>query len=224
MTERQRVLTGHQMSSCRVSALTGSQLSWCEPPCTFKKGIPEAYQLAIQALQLVVQTLQFEDLIPWRAYLLNPKVVTGDSELFQVRLLLASEMVFIPGVPQVVPFPRKQPLPPNPYDQLTDMPSFDSYRQCLLHEMEAIATNNKLRLIYARCLGYLISEAPTTSCRNVIVHEITECKADPNELDELADLYINHLLRLCECKPITTMYWSSPFTSSAAKRTYPFTL
>jgi hypothetical protein len=114
-------------------------------------------------------------------------------------------MTFVPGVPQVASFPRKQPLPPNPYDQLTDMPSFNSYRQCLLHEMEASATNNELRLIYARCLGYLISEAPTANARDVIGHEITECKADPEKMDKLADLYINHLLRLCECQAITTI-------------------
>jgi len=52
--------------------------------------------------------------------------------------------------------------------------------------------------MFARCLGYLVLEAPTSACRDMISDEILECKGNRDDMEALARLYINHLLRLCE--------------------------
>lgn len=95
------------------------------------------------------------------------------------------------------PFPEEQPLPGNPYDP-NDTQIYEAYEQCLLSEAEANAENDWKGLMYARCLGYLISEAPDHNSRNVIVNEILGCEADSARMDALAKLYIDHVVRLCE--------------------------
>ena len=95
------------------------------------------------------------------------------------------------------PFPEEQPLPGNPYDQ-NDSRIYEAYEQCLFSEAEANAENDRMGLMYARCLGYLISEAPDDNSRNVIADEILGCEADSVRMDGLAKLYIDHVVRLCE--------------------------
>ena len=94
-----------------------------------------------------------------------------------------------------LPFPEEQPLPANSYDQ-NDSRIYEAYEQCLLSEAEANAENDQMGLMYARCLGYLISEAPDDNSRNVIANEILGCEAVG--MDGLAKLYIDHVVRLCE--------------------------
>ena len=96
-----------------------------------------------------------------------------------------------------LPFPEEQPLPENPYDQ-NDSRIYEAYEQCLLSEAEANAENDQMALMYARCLGYLISEAPDDNSRNVVANEILGCEADSVRMDALAKLYIYHVVRLCE--------------------------
>ena len=103
------------------------------------------------------------------------------------------------ALPAPVPlpyFPQRQDLPPNPFDQATETRFHDAYHQCVQNQVDA-GTDEKL-LVYARCLGYLILEAPDFDARHLIVEEILECKANHDEMDSLAQLYINHLFRLCE--------------------------
>jgi len=52
--------------------------------------------------------------------------------------------------------------------------------------------------MYARCLGFLIIEAPDDDARDYISHEIMQCEGNGDRMNELAQLYINHLFRLCE--------------------------
>lgn len=73
---------------------------------------------------------------------------------------------------------------------------YEAYEQCLFHEAEANAENERERLMNARCLGYLILEAPGDDSRNVIVNESLGCEADSARMDALAKLYIDHVVRL----------------------------
>jgi hypothetical protein len=93
-------------------------------------------------------------------------------------------------------FPECQPLPENPFSVATDTPFHDAYEQCVLNEAGA-STNAKL-LMYARCLGYLILEAPDDNARNHISHEILRCNGDSDTMNSLAEFYIQRLFRLCE--------------------------
>ena len=94
------------------------------------------------------------------------------------------------------PFPQRRPLLPNPYHQLDQVNYHEAYNRCLQSEAEAGTTVT--RLMFARCLGYLILEAPTSAGRDMISDEILECKGNMDDMEALARLYINHLLRLCE--------------------------
>jgi len=62
------------------------------------------------------------------------------------------------------PFPQRQPLLPNPYHQLDQVNYHEAYNRCLQSEAEAGATVT--RLMFARCLGYLILKAPTSAGRD----------------------------------------------------------
>ena len=94
------------------------------------------------------------------------------------------------------PFPQRQPLLPNPYHQLDQVNYHEAYNHCL--QCEAEAGTGVTRLMFARCLGYLILEAPTSTGRDMISDEILECNGNRDDMEALARLYINHLLRLCE--------------------------
>ena len=59
------------------------------------------------------------------------------------------------------PFPQGQPLLPNPYHQLDQVNYHEAYNYCLQSEAEAGA--GVTRLMFARCPGYLILEAPTST-------------------------------------------------------------
>ena len=91
-------------------------------------------------------------------------------------------------------FPQRVPLPPNPFDQVQNA-SYDAYKCCLEKEIEA--GNNPNLLMYARCLGYLLLEAPTPDAQDFLAHQIIECTTQRTDMDMLAEFYINHLFRLC---------------------------
>jgi hypothetical protein len=92
-------------------------------------------------------------------------------------------------------FPSRVPLPQNPFDQANDTPSHDAYQSCLQNEIAA--GNDENRLMYARCLGYLLIESPSENARDFIAHQIIDCIIQESSLDLLAAFYINHLFRLC---------------------------
>ena len=59
---------------------------------------------------------------------------------------------------------------------------------------------DETRHMLARLLGYLMIELGKISdeARDVVAHEVVACVADFEKMDILANLYINHLVRLCE--------------------------
>jgi len=65
------------------------------------------------------------------------------------------------------------PLPPNPYPQDLNPEAYD---HCLQTQVEA--GDDAELLMYARCLGFLIIEAPNIAARDFISHEINECQGD----------------------------------------------
>jgi hypothetical protein len=95
--------------------------------------------------------------------------------------------------PMMASFPEHRQLPVNHYPQHS---VHDAYDLCLQHEHEA--GNDVQLLMYARCLGYLITEAPTDGARDYIATEILTCMGDGEKMNELARFHINHLFRLCE--------------------------
>lgn len=66
-------------------------------------------------------------------------------------------------------FPQNQPLPPNAYDLSTQAPFHDAYEQCLM--METAAGSDKVALVLAHCLGYLILELPAEA-NGVVANEV----------------------------------------------------
>jgi hypothetical protein len=86
-------------------------------------------------------------------------------------------------------------LPPNPYGHENEAWQ-RAYDVCL--GLEARSQNTQSQLIRARFLGYMILEAPTTSGRDNVCRELTAC-ANDQQLEEMGDLYISHLLRCCKC-------------------------
>ena len=99
---------------------------------------------------------------------------------------------------------QRTPLPPNPFNQ---SPCHDAYDCCLQSQNDAGDDVN--RLMYARCLGHLLREAPDDSARNVFADVINECVIQGINIDELARFYINYLFRLCmllsafRCAPLS---------------------
>ena len=63
--------------------------------------------------------------------------------------------------------------------------------------MEAEAGNDVEAQMLARCLGYLITELPREAGESV-ANEVVGCNADFENMADLAHLYINYLIRLCE--------------------------
>jgi hypothetical protein len=95
------------------------------------------------------------------------------------------------------PFPRNQPLPPNPFHSENDVALHDAYQCCFDNEMELTgAALAGPPLIYARCLGYLLLELPDEG-RRVVAHEILECRLQNSDVNMLGKLYVDHLIRLC---------------------------
>jgi hypothetical protein len=88
-----------------------------------------------------------------------------------------------------------QPLPLNPYNHITEAPLHDAFGQCIL--MQADAGNDGNALMLARCLGFLMLELPQNA-KEIVANEIVLCYADFEKMADLAHIYINHLLRLCE--------------------------
>jgi hypothetical protein len=93
-------------------------------------------------------------------------------------------------------------------------------------QMEAIAGNDGRARMLARCLGYLILELSRISdeARDIVAHEVVACVADFEMMAELAQVYIDHLIRLCESYfAFTNMPTRAPFifTSPTKERTYP---
>ena len=88
-----------------------------------------------------------------------------------------------------------QPLPLNQYDPNTQAFLHDAYNQCIL--MEAHADNDENTKMLACCLGFLMRELPHKASE-LVANEIVGCYADFAKMADLAQLYINHLIRLCE--------------------------
>ncbi|CAA7263957.1 unnamed protein product [Cyclocybe aegerita] len=101
------------------------------------------------------------------------------------------------SVPVIVPplnLPCKQPLPRNHYRPVNERLIHEAYDQCLQNELEA--GNNERFLMWARCLGHLIREAPDTAARTGVAEEINRCNGSRAQMDLLAEFYVNHLIRL----------------------------
>ena len=103
-------------------------------------------------------------------------------------------MMFGASVP--APFPECQPLPPNPHPYVLNPDAHAAYAECLQSQVDA--GDNPMLLMYARCLGFLIVEAPSEEARDYISREIRGCHSDANEINKLAKFYIENLFRLCE--------------------------
>ena len=98
-------------------------------------------------------------------------------------------MDHVPAVPQ------SQPLPQNPFHSHNDPDLHDAYRQCLASEHDA---ESDLELMYARCLGYFLTQLSSPRARHFVAEDIDLCKGDIKSFNDLAELYINHIIRLCE--------------------------
>ena len=92
-------------------------------------------------------------------------------------------------------FPQRVPLPPNPFNQGRETSFYEAYECCLQDENRA--GNDARLLMYSRCLGYLILEAPSPEARHIIANEIIDCVDQQSDLDGLAEFYISHVFRLC---------------------------
>jgi len=76
--------------------------------------------------------------------------------------------------------------------------------------------------MYARCLGFLIIEAPDDDARDYISHEIMQCEGNGDRMNELAQLYINHLFRLCESLFLIFSHRSHFLPSPAGQGLYTY--
>lgn len=93
-----------------------------------------------------------------------------------------------------------QPLPPNPYNTGQQAVLHAAYKRCVILQnshSEVVQCGRLSVLICARLLGYMILEAPTDEGRTEFVSEIVRCVNDV-DLQKLAEVYKNHLLRLCK--------------------------
>jgi hypothetical protein len=84
------------------------------------------------------------------------------------------------------------PLPPNSY---SDELAKEAYDLCL--KLESDSPPGSQRLVFARFLGHMIREAPAPAGRDNISKEIVGCIGE-DDLEQLAKLYILHLVRSCE--------------------------
>ena len=68
--------------------------------------------------------------------------------------------------------------------------------------MEADAGNNgnAHRQMLARCQGYLMLELPQEA-KKIVANETIVCYADFEKMADLAQMYIDHLIRLCGGHP-----------------------
>lgn len=92
------------------------------------------------------------------------------------------------------------PLPSNPYNTCQQGTLHAAYKRCVSLQnshSEVVQAGRLSVLICARLLGYMILEAPTDEGRAEFVSEIVRCVND-EDLQKLAELYKNHLLRLCK--------------------------
>jgi hypothetical protein len=87
-----------------------------------------------------------------------------------------------------------QPLPANPYNPNKEVPLHDAYSQCVMMETNA---GDEEALMLARCLGYLMLELPGEA-NKVLANEVVACNANFELMATLSQLYIDHLIRLCE--------------------------
>ncbi|KXN89770.1 hypothetical protein AN958_05310 [Leucoagaricus sp. SymC.cos] len=60
---------------------------------------------------------------------------------------------------------------------------------------DGAAGADKVALVLARCLGYLIRELPAEA-NGVVANEVVACNADFEKMKSLSQLYIDHLIRL----------------------------
>ena len=90
-----------------------------------------------------------------------------------------------------------QPLPLNPYNPNTEAPLYDAFNLCILMEADAGHNGNAHRQMFARCLGYLMLQLPQKA-KEIVANEIVVCYADFEKMAYLAQMYIDHLIRLCE--------------------------
>jgi hypothetical protein len=88
-----------------------------------------------------------------------------------------------------------QSLPLNPYDPNTEAFLHDAFSQCM--QMEADAGNDGYAQMLARCLGFLMLELPHEASE-IVANEILACYANFEKMADLAQMYINHLIRLCK--------------------------
>ncbi|TFY67340.1 hypothetical protein EVG20_g3981 [Dentipellis fragilis] len=100
-----------------------------------------------------------------------------------------------------------QPLPQLDNLDISTEPILHAYDLCL--NLESHASNNTslphvghlAPVVCARLLGRMLLEAPTDEGRMNMASEINRTK-DEVSLQELADIYKNHLLRCCELSPM----------------------
>jgi hypothetical protein len=87
--------------------------------------------------------------------------------------------------------PVKQPLPVHNFNMPTHSAA---YRKCL----EAEGTVRVERdLVFIRCLGYLLIEAPFNEGRHQIARDISGC-GDLEDMKQLGKMVVDHLIRLSE--------------------------
>ena len=102
-----------------------------------------------------------------------------------------------------------RPLPPNPFHKDLHALFRAAYDQCLKHEEAAQlskdgATTKEQQekyakgVVYGRCLGYFLTETPETNGKHMVADEITGCGGSREKMNQLAELYLNHIVRLCQ--------------------------
>jgi hypothetical protein len=64
-------------------------------------------------------------------------------------------------------------------------------------EANAHAGNDGKAQMLVRCLGFLMLELPHEA-RETVANKVVGCSADFEKMAELAQMYIDHLIRLCE--------------------------
>jgi len=108
-----------------------------------------------------------------------------------------------------------QPLPSNPYNTGQQAVLHVAYGRCATlqnRHSQVVPCGHLSVLICARILGYMILEAPTDEGRTELATEIVRCVGD-EDLQKLAEIYKNHLLRVC--KPLFR-WLSHPLTKDVS--------